>query len=57
MVESPNKETAMRQQFVACETREEAEKTCPWAAEIIEVEGGYRCFESVQDAKIWQVQT
>jgi hypothetical protein len=46
----------MRQQFVQCDTREEAEKACPWAAEIIEVEGGFRCFESVQDAATWKAQ-
>lgn len=46
----------MRVQFVGVETREEAEAECPWAAEIIEVEGGWRCFESVDDAEIWQAQ-
>lgn len=39
----------MRQQFIECETREEAEEAAPWAAEIVEVEGGFRAFESVSD--------
>jgi hypothetical protein len=43
----------MRKQFVQVETREEAEAACPWAAEILEVEGGFHCFESVQDYEIW----
>lgn len=46
----------MRSQFVQVETREEAEAECPWAAEIIEVEGGFQCFESVTDAETWQAQ-
>jgi hypothetical protein len=28
----------------------------PWAAEIIEVEGGFMAFESVQDARTWRNQ-
>lgn len=48
----------MRKQFVECDTREEAEQMCPWAAEIIENEvcGGFWCFESVQDAETWMNQ-
>lgn len=46
----------MRKQFVECLTREFAEGVCPWAAEIIEADGGYWCFESPQDAAVWQVQ-
>lgn len=46
----------MRKQFVQCETREQAEQECPWAAEIIEAEGGWQCFESVQDAETWKAQ-
>lgn len=46
----------MRQQFVQCETREEAEAACPWAAKIIEADGGFQCFESTKDAETWQAQ-
>jgi hypothetical protein len=52
----------MRKQFVQCETREQAEAACPWAAEIIEVDNGgeegkrFVCFESVTDAETFQAQ-
>ena len=46
----------MRKQFVECETPERAEDACPWAAKIIEAEGGFWCFESVQDAETWRRQ-
>lgn len=46
----------MRTQFVEVETIEEAEALCPWAAEIIEAEGGFWCFESVRDADTWKAQ-
>lgn len=28
----------------------------PWATIVVEVEGGYICFESVVDCNIWQAQ-
>lgn len=31
----------MRKQFLEVETLEEAEKLAPWAAEIIEADGGF----------------
>lgn len=46
----------MRKQFVQVKTREEAEEACPWAAEIVEADGGFWCFESVQDAETWKAQ-
>jgi hypothetical protein len=49
----------MRQTFIPCEeapTRAEAQDVAPWAAEIIECEGGYMAFESVRDAETWQAQ-
>lgn len=42
----------MRVETVEVETREEAEEACPWAAEFIQVEGGWKCFESVDDYRI-----
>lgn len=33
-----------------------AEELAPWAAEIIEVEGGWMAFESVADAEMWARQ-
>ena len=47
----------MRQQFIQCETREEAEEAAPWAAEIVEVEGGFMAFESITDYDTWNNQT
>jgi hypothetical protein len=41
----------MRKVFVEVETVEEAAEECPWAAEIVEAEGGFWCFESVEDAE------
>lgn len=29
---------------------------CPWAAEVVEVEGGYKAFESVDDYETWTKQ-
>jgi hypothetical protein len=46
----------MRTQFVACKTRRTAVRRCPWAALIIKVQGGYQCFESVEDHRIWHNQ-
>ncbi|WP_157131227.1 hypothetical protein [Burkholderia pseudomallei] len=46
----------MRTEFIQCETIEQAREAAPWAAEIIEVEGGFRAFESVEDARIWREQ-
>lgn len=45
----------MRKQFVEG-TREQAQEQCPWAAEIVEADGGYWCFESTQDAETFQAQ-
>ena len=36
--------------------RAAAERLAPWAAEIIEVDGGYMAFESSRDAATWQAQ-
>ena len=44
----------MRTQFVNCDTREEAERERPWAAEVLEAENGFWCFESVEDVKTFQ---
>lgn len=46
----------MRQELVEVETREEAEAACPWAARIVDVEGGWMCFESVADYETWRRQ-
>lgn len=47
----------MRKQFIDTDDRDDAERECPWAAEIIEADGGYWCFESVTDAATWRNQT
>lgn len=49
MLDATVREKIMRVEFVQVNTRKEAEKQCPWAARIMKVEGGYRCFESVVD--------
>lgn len=55
----------MRKQFVRCDSPAEAEEICPWAAEIIEADGGgsagahahgYWCFESMTDANLFSSQ-
>lgn len=59
----------MRKQFVNSEdihnttgvaagdqTKVEALHYCPWACVVLEVEGGFMCFESQQDATIWENQ-
>lgn len=46
----------MRTQFIPCETLADAQDSAPWAAEIIEVEGGFMAFESPDDAATWRNQ-
>lgn len=46
----------MRQEFIVCNTKRAAQKSCPWASVIVKVTGGYRCFESVTDADTWKNQ-
>jgi hypothetical protein len=43
----------MRQEFVEVSTIEAAYTACPWAAEIVEVEGGFQAFESMADYDTW----
>jgi hypothetical protein len=46
----------MRKEFVECKSRSTAKRRCPWAAKIAKVSGGYLCFESVEDYRIWKQQ-
>lgn len=46
----------MRQTFIEAENLEEAKKKTPWAAIVVEVEGGFMAFESVQDYETWTKQ-
>lgn len=46
----------MRVKTVEAFTPDEAQNICPWASEIIEIEGGYLCFESIIDAEVWSNQ-
>ena len=46
----------MRSEYVQVETIEEAEAACPWAAKIVEVEGGFHAFESIADYETWMAQ-
>lgn len=43
----------MRKEFVQCMSKKEAVKECPWTSEIRKAVGGFWCFESVSDAKLW----
>jgi hypothetical protein len=46
----------MRTEFIQCDTHEEAKDGAPWAAEIVEADGGFKAFESVEDARILKQQ-
>ncbi|MCI2809406.1 hypothetical protein [Eoetvoesiella caeni] len=46
----------MRKEFIECKTLEEAQDLAPWAAEIIEADGGYMAFESSGDADVFASQ-
>jgi len=49
----------MRQAFIPfadAPTLEDAQDAAPWAAEIIEADGGWQAFESVADADTWRAQ-
>lgn len=52
----PRKDETMRTEFVEVETKEEAETACPWAAIVVEVEGGHMAFESMADYETWEAQ-
>lgn len=47
----------MRKQFIMVDTYEQALDEAPWAAVIIEVEGGWYAWESVQDYQTAMQQT
>ena len=36
--------------------RDAVKDNCPWAAEIVEAEGGWMVFESAADAETWKNQ-
>ena len=44
----------MRQVFAYGVRRETLETAYPWAAVIVEIEGGFACFESMADAVLWE---
>lgn len=46
----------MRIQTVDCATMEEAIELMPWACKIVEVCGGYKGFESIDDYVTWSNQ-
>ena len=52
----------MRREFVPVLTEPTEKKqtedeirssACSWAAEVVAVDGGYMCFESAEDFKVW----
>ena len=46
----------MRKKFIECDTESEAYDACPWATVVEQVEGGWMCFEGLDDYKIWKNQ-
>lgn len=46
----------MRREFVETLSRKDAWEYCPWAAKIVKVYGGFMCFESHEDYKVWKNQ-
>lgn len=50
----PNEEAVQYGNFA--ENIEQAQNLMPWAAIVVEVEDGYRGFESVDDHKTWANQ-
>ena len=46
----------MRVEFVECKSRKTAARKCPWSAIIEKVDGGFRCFESIDDYRTWRNQ-
>ena len=43
----------LRQPFVQCESRAEAVERYPKAVAVIKVEGGYLCFDSIEEYLAW----
>jgi hypothetical protein len=43
----------MQGPFVSCKSRAEAVQRCPSAVAVIKVEGGYLCFEAIEDYLVW----
>jgi len=48
----PRTDTAQPDQQAA-DTQEQARIVCPWAGMVVEVDGGWLCFESPDDYQIW----
>lgn len=46
----------MRKKFIEGTKYSEAFDECPWANEVVRVTGGFMCFESEADYKIWNNQ-
>ena len=46
----------MRSEFLEVATIEAAQAAAPWAAEIVEVDGGFMAFESMADYDLWAAQ-
>lgn len=46
----------MRRTMIDCKSRTTARRSCPWAARIARVEGGWMAFESVADYATWRRQ-
>ena len=42
----------MRKEFVETNSRKKALQQCPWASFIAKREGGYRCYEGLDDYRL-----
>ena len=43
----------MRSKFIECKSKIVAFNECPWASVFVAVTGGWMCFESYGDYRIW----
>lgn len=43
-------------QFIQCACRKTARRRAPWAAAIVQADGGFWAFEFVTDAATWKSQ-
>lgn len=46
----------MRVKAAEVKSYKAAKRLCPWASKIAKTEGGYMCFESVNDYYQWRQQ-
>ena len=40
--------------YVECKTKATARRLCPWCKGFVKAEGGYFCFDTVEEAETWE---